>query len=453
VKPTPAPRSLLALVAVLMIVLVPAPHGAPVDQPTASAPTATTPAGAGRAEASTAAPPGPAQAQRAELVQELLTAWAAAERTNDTAALAGLMDSAADPAFRSAEATRAANLTGVPLREWDYQLVAEPAPVVPPVLVQRLGAQEVWAPPVVLRYAVSGVDALATSRTVGLVVARRGGQWRLVTDTALTDYGRRTWRGPWDFGPVLVRSSDQGVVFGHPGAEPELDAVAEALRTAVPAVTDFWGTGWPRQALVVLTSSRAELVSLVGEDFAGAGVAAVTTADAVNRAAGTAAGVRVVADSAAVRALNRPSLSVVLRHELTHVATRTITADQAPLWMLEGFADYAGYRGSGTAIASGAPEVAQLVRTVGAPTALPVDADFAPTGPTTRAALAYQLSWTFAEFLAQTRGEAALIQAYRSVAALAAPTSAQVDAALSAAGAPTDVLVAQWGQWLAAQLG
>ncbi len=436
-----------------MIVLVPAPHGAPVDQPTASAPTATTPAGAGRAEASTAAPPGPAQAQRAELVQELLTAWAAAERTNDTAALAGLMDSAADPAFRSAEAARAANLTGVPLREWDYQLVAEPAPVVPPVLVQRLGAQEVWAPPVVLRYAVSSVDAFATSRTVGLVVARRGGQWRLVTDTALTDYGRRTWRGPWDFGPVLVRSSDQGVVFGHPGAEPELDAVAEALRTAVPAVTDFWGTGWPRQALVVLTSSRAELVSLVGEDFAGAGVAAVSTADAVNRAAGTAAGVRVVADSAAVRALNRPSLSVVLRHELTHVATRTITADQAPLWMLEGFADYAGYRGSGTVIASGAPEVAQLVRTVGAPTALPVDADFAPTGPTTRAALAYQLSWTFAEFLAQTRGEAALIQAYRSVAALAAPTSAQVDAALSAAGAPTDVLVAQWGQWLAAQLG
>jgi len=395
-----------------------------------------------------------ATAQRVVAVEQLLRVWAQAVRGDDTAVLDSLMDPSADPAFVTAEASRAANLAGVPLSDWGYELGSDPAAVVPPTLTESLHADEVWAPPVVLRYAVAGADDTPTRKPVGLVLARRGDQWRLVSDAALTNYGRTTWRGPWDFGPVVARSTPQGVVLGHPGREQELDSVAQQLVTAVPAVTQFWGQAWPQRALVLLADSRPELESLVGKDFAGVGVAAVTTADAVNRAAGTATGVRVVFNPTVMDQLTAVTLRIVLRHELTHAAARSVTLDQAPLWMLEGFADYSGYRGSDISVTQGAPAVAALVRSAGPPDSLPTDADFSPTGPPNRAELAYQLSWTFAVFLAQNRGEDVLTKVYRAVAALPSPTTAQLDAAVGPVlGAPLDTLVGEWGQWLKQQVG
>lgn len=386
-------------------------------------------------------------AERAAAVQQLLDTWGSAVRTGDTVMLAGLLDPAADAGFGATEATRAANLAGVPLADWGYEIDEDAPAVVPPELVARLGADEVWAPPVVLRYAVAGADATATRKPVGLVVARRGDTWRLVGDDDLTAYGRTTWRGPWDFGPALVRSTTRGVVLGHPGQEADLDRLAAELVTAVPAVTDFWGPDWSQQALVVLAGSRPELEALVGTAFSGVGVAAVTTADAVDRIAGTATGVRVVVNPATLDRLTASTLRIVLRHELTHVAARAVTADAAPLWMLEGFADYSGYRCSGASTDQGAPAVAALVQADGAPDDLPTDADFSPTGDSTRAELAYQLSWTFTSFLADTRGEDVLRAAYRAVAAQPSPT--QLDAELTASvGATRAQLVAEWGRWL-----
>ena len=393
-------------------------------------------------------------AHRVAAVQQLLDSWATAVRTDDTATLAGLLDPSADEGFGAAETVRAAHLVGVPLADWGYEMSTDAAPVVPPALVQRLAADEVWAPPVVLRYAVSGADDTATRKPVGLVVARRGDTWRLVGDSDLTSYGRTTWRGPWDFGPVLARSSPQGVVLAHPGHEADLDRVAAELVTAVPAVTRFWGLDWPQKALVVLAGSQPELEALVGTAFSGVGVAAVTTADAVDRTKGTATGVRVVVNPTTLDQLTPATLRIVLRHELTHVAARTATADQAPLWMLEGFADYSGYRGSGAGTSQGAPAVAALVRANGAPDRLPSDANFFPAGDPSRAELAYQLSWTFTSFLADTRGEDALRAAYRVVAGQASPTPAQLDVELTASlGATEDQLVAEWGRWLVARVG
>jgi hypothetical protein len=394
-----------------------------------------------------------ADLQRTADVQRLLGVWASAVRTDDTTALATVLDPAADVGFGAAETARAANLAGVPLSDWGYEITADPAAVVPPDVVQRLGADEVWAPPVVLRYAVAGADATSTRKPVGLVVARRGDTWRLVGDADLAGYGRTTWRGPWDFGPVLVRSSAQGVVLGHPGQEADLDRLAAELATAVPAVTSLWGPDWSQKVLVVLAGTQPELEALVGSAFSGVGVAAVTTADAVDRAARTATGVRVVVNPATLDQLTAATLRIVLRHELTHVAARPVTADQAPLWMLEGFADYSGYRGSGTSTDRGAPAVAALVGANGPPDSLPTDADFAPSGETSRAELAYQLAWTFTSFLADTRGEDALLAAYRAVAAQPSPTPAQLDAELTTSlGATQAQLVTEWGRWLVARV-
>jgi len=386
-------------------------------------------------------------------VQKLLDRWAAAVHSRDNTALGALFDLRADPGFLDRERARAVNLTQVPLADWGYQISADPTPTVPPAVLTRVDADEVWAPPVDLHYAIAGADPAPTTRPVGLVVARRGTVWRLVSDTAENDYGRTTWCGPWDFGPVIARSVERGVVLGHPDHVVDVDALAAELTPAANAVTDFWGPNWQQRAAVLLPDSQGELKALVGADFAGGEIAAVAIADDIDRVQHVARGQRVVFNPATIGQLTALSRRVVLRHELTHVAARAVTAPQAPIWLAEGFADYAGYRGSGVSLADGAPAVAALVRTAGPPDALPTDAQFAASASPAHVELAYQLAWTFAVFLATVKGEPTLRGVYVAVAALPAPSSADIDAALQpVVGADLATLVHEWGRWLQATL-
>lgn len=406
------------------------------------------------ADAQAAVAPTLDEGARRTAVRPLLDRWAAAVRGADLATLSELFDPRADAGFVASEQSRAQNLREVPLSYWRYEISSEPPPTIPPGLVTRLQADEVWAPSVTLRYALAGVDATPTTRPVGLVLARRGSTWRLVSDTAVSDYGRTTWRGPWDFGPVVARTVPQGVVLGHPDRLGDVTALADDLGPAVDAVTQFWGPNWQQKAAVLVPSTQAELKSLVGTDFSGGGIAAVSIADEVDKTKGTALGQRVVFNPSTIGKLTALSRRVVLRHELTHVVTRAITAPQAPVWLTEGFADYSGYRNSGVSLADGAPAVAALVRTAGPPDRLPTDVQFSAGSTPAHVELAYQLSWTFSVFLASTRDEATLRSVYRVVAALPAPSATDIDAALlPVVGTSLATLVGEWGRWLQDVLG
>src|SRR5262249_39729985 len=162
--------------------------------------------------------------------------------------------------------------------------------------------------------------------------------------------GRRTWRGPWDFAPCQVIPTAQGIVLYHPGSEAMADRLRTELDPAVSAVTALWGPGWAQRVALVLPDSPEEMRSLGGPNFA---VVAVAVADRVDTERHTVAGQRVVLSPNGSRALSIPSLRIVLRHEITHVAARADTVDGSPMWLLEGFADYVGYRDSGIALAPG----------------------------------------------------------------------------------------------------
>lgn len=386
-------------------------------------------------------------------VQVLLDRWAAALRAGDVATLADLFDPGADVGFLDREERRAANLADVPLSDWGYGIGNGPPLTVPPAVVTRTGADELWAPPIELHYALAGADPAPTTRPVGLVLARRGAVWRLVSDTAVTDYGRTTWRGPWDFGPVIARSVDRGVVLGHPAHADAVESLAADLDAAVNAVTDFWGPDWSQRGAVFVPDTQAELTALVGADFAGGEIAAVATADEIDRGKQVARGQRVVFNPATINQLTALSRRVVLRHELTHVAARVRTAPQVPMWLAEGFADYSGYRDSGVSLANGAPAVAALVRTAGPPDSLPTDIQFAAGTSRARVELAYQLAWTFSVFLATVKGEPVLRAFYLAVAALPGPSVTDIDAVLQEMmGTNLATLVREWGQWLSGTL-
>ncbi|MBB5068158.1 hypothetical protein BJ969_001246 [Saccharopolyspora gloriosae] len=359
--------------------------------------------------------------------ESVLRERARAILTRDEAAFAASLDPAAPPDFQRRQRELFHNLAEVPLAEWDYDV--RPAS----------GASASSAnPDVVLRYALAGVDAVPTERPAGFTFTRRDGRWLLSDDERARG---QAWRGPWDFGPCRVRATPHGMIIGHDGSEELADRLAGELDSAVAAVTDVWGPDWRRQVGVLLPRSQEELRELVGAEFAVDGIAAVAVADEVNIADRRVEGPRVVFNTATADRLSDTSLRVVLRHEMTHVAARADTADGAPMWLLEGFADYVGYRDSGLPPERIAPDLARQVRSGAAPDGPPGDRDFHTSGAGLDAA--YQQSWSLVEHLVRRVGEPKTVELYRRIASVGAPS--EVDPALrELAGLSAAELVESW---------
>lgn len=401
--------------------------------------------------------PGSVATQR-DAVQALLDTWAVAVRTGDADTMGDLVDEQARPGFLGAELSRSAALSQVPLADWGYELSAEPATSAPPDVASRLGAAQAQTHTAYLRYAIGGIDTEPTRKPVAVVVVRRADGWHLVDDEP--GGGRETWRGPWDFGPLVVetvepvdsggpRPGGTSLVIGHPEQEPLIDAITGEMRSAVAAVDQVWGQEWARSSLVLVTASHDEFTHQVGDRYNGDGVAAVAVSDAVDPGAGRATGQRIVFSPASGDRLTEDGLRAVLRHELTHIAARADTVDGSPLWMLEGYADYIGYRGADEDFRRTAPTLTDTVTRSGTPSTLPDDAEFAGE----RSVLAYEKAWSIAAYTADNYGSERLTELYRRLAH--GPVDGPgLDAALTdVLGADTDAFVATWGQWIDRRLG
>lgn len=205
----------------------------------------------------------------------------------------------------------------------------------------------------------------------------------------------------------------------------EFDAAADA-------VSDFWGSDWPAEVVVVTTATDAQFASQAGGPAAQwTGIAAVAVADRWNLDRKTAAGQKIVF-AAGATAMSDRSLRIVLRHEMFHYAARAVTAPRAPQWLTEGVADYVARP------AAPAPRWAADTAT------LPSDADFA--GPDR--SLAYDRAWWFARFVADRYGPESLRQLYRFGCGATHPST---DVAVAAVlGTTLPALLDQWRQWLAA---
>jgi hypothetical protein len=383
-------------------------------------------------------------ATRADAVTALLHHRAQAVLTHDEQSFLATIDPKADEAFVAAQHRLFTNLAAVPLDAWSYRLHADDTLDVSSI---KDSADELWAPAVDLRYALRGADLIPTDRPMGYLFARHGDSWYLRSDSALDSLGRRTWRGPWDFAPCLVSTTEYGIVLSHPGSEPMVDRLVRELDSSVQAVSAVWPTSWSRRVALMLPDSPGEMRALVGPDFPVESVVAVAVADRVDNKTRTVAGQRVVLSPSGVRALSVASLRIVLRHEITHLAARADTVDGSPTWLLEGFADYVGYRDSGVTLAEGAPDLAKRVRQDGPPGALPEDRAFRSSGADLD--LAYQQSWSLARYIADRWGEQVLINVYRTLAGAGPVSATETDAMLrDVLGVDRAALVAGWQSYL-----
>ncbi|MGV9826186.1 MULTISPECIES: hypothetical protein [unclassified Gordonia (in: high G+C Gram-positive bacteria)] len=424
--------------------------------------------------------------QRAEGVQRLLDDLTRDIRSGDQAALRALFDAGADRAFvarftvaadnLSADASRGGSTSSsssassadarggaLKLRDFAYRLApTEEAEIqVPPEVAGRLdaaGSTDTWVAPVELHYALGGaalpgVDEPDVVVDTQLIVARydsgEGDTWRLVGDQRLLSEpvpDPQLWELPGLAATDVLTGGGVSVVASYPGTAQTVTRVRGLLPGAVSAVTAFWGTEWPRRAVVVATAEPAEFGVAGSSTTDTQAAAAATTFGTVDR--GVASGQRIVLTPSA-RDLASPVLGVVVRHELTHVATRTVTAADAPMWMTEGLAEYVGRKGTYVRLEDAAPDLAAAVRAGGPPRQLPTNEQFAVSGP--ESALAYQSAWSLAAFVADRYGEVRLKALYRGVAA--SGVVARQDVAISTAlGVTRAQLVASWQRWLTEQV-
>ncbi|MEU4512590.1 hypothetical protein AB0G05_24130 [Nonomuraea wenchangensis] len=237
-------------------------------------------------------------------------------------------------------------------------------------------------------------------------------------------------RGLWPGESVTVRGT-RSVIIGQ-AAPPSSVSLAELARLADTAALRVGAVlGEPVRPLVLVPASAAEAARLAGTG-------------PIDGLAALADGDRVLVVPEVFARLNPTGRSVVLAHELTHVAAGT---DRLPVWLYEGFADYVGYRDSGLPVRTAAAELADEVRAGRLPAELPGPAAFAADGSDpARLARAYQEAWLACRFLADRFGEGTLVRLYRE---------ARVDGAgraLAGLGLSTATLTARWRAYVREQL-
>ena len=220
-----------------------------------------------------------------------------------------------------------------------------------------------------------------------------------------------------------------------PAIDRLMSRIASDIGGAVDKVQAFWGVDWSRDISVVVAGSDEEFHAAAGGGPVSqwVDIAAVTVADRVDPAQRLAVGQRIVFAPGAA-SMSESSLRIVLTHELFHYAARADTALDAPRWMTEGVADFVAR-----------PQTAVPADALPVPLSLPSDADLDTPGP--QRSLAYDRTWWFTRFVADTYGAAKLRELY-----LATCGAKHVDVPTALHDVLADdaaIVLVRWHQWAA----
>jgi len=330
---------------------------------------------------------------RAADAQRVLDAQAAAVRARERGAFTATIAVAA-AAFRDRQEREFTNLTRLPLADWRYRVTR----------VEASGPSTVTVA-ATLTYRLRGFDAAAVTRARHVTLTRQGARWAVSGSTGdpdiWTDGTLRAVRGR----AVLVLGSDVPRTRLR-----DLAGRADAAITHVGAVRHAWS----RRAVLLVPASESRAAGLAGahattEVTSLAALATVATGPG-GRTPPPGTGDRVIVAPDGFAKLSALGRDVVLTHELTHVATRPVTTGRTPLWLVEGYADYVGYRGRGVPVRVAAQELAADVRRTGLPDALPPDGSF--DGTARALPQAYEQAWLACRMIAARYGENRLARLY-----------------------------------------
>lgn len=321
---------------------------------------------------------------------ETLTALQDAIRAGDASAAADLGADARSRDLLTAVVTNAGalGLTDVTLR-----YVTETG---------RTTGADGWDGQVAVTWRVDGHDAASARTELPVSFAGHGASIAAIGGTGA--------RLPlWLSGPLTVeRAGDVLVaVAGDPTRAPAYLAAARHAVTQVRAVV-------PGPAgLVVEVPADPEGLQRTLDTAPGqySAIAAVTAPVDGSQAAGSP--VHVFLNRSVYDDLDPVAAQVVMTHEAVHALTDAVGARQAPLWLVEGFADYVALRDVDLPLTKTAGQVAAEVRKDGAPRTLPLDSEFDPAA--SHLGGVYEAAWLVCVTLADHAGERALVDLYEQV--------------------------------------
>ncbi|MBT2386872.1 hypothetical protein J7E86_25545 [Streptomyces sp. ISL-11] len=384
-------------------------------------------------------------------VRALLDRWATALRERDERAFLAAVDPAAE-GYRAEQRKVFTNLAAVPLASWTYRLVRTGGFAPAQGDGRRIAAEAE------LRYRLAGYDTAPVTTTARLTLVERDKRWYVAAEDT-----RSAHRHLWEQGAVTAVRGERSLVLGVGQDRQRLTDLARAADRAVPAVSAAWrqeGTGqgagrgasaWPGRVVVEMPASVEEMAALLDSPVSNyRGIAAVTTGEVGGT--GKAPADRVIVNPQAYGALGTFGRQVVLTHETAHVATRALTSAATPLWLSEGFADWAAYRGTDRTARQAAPELVRAVAAGRSPRELPTDEDFGFAGEAGRLARAYEEGWLACRMIADRWGEEKLVAFYRAVGDHDRRPGAVASALRSVLGVSQAGFTEQWRAYTASEL-
>jgi hypothetical protein len=315
-------------------------------------------------------------------------------------------------AFRRSQSQLFSNLASLHFASWAYGMSRAARQAPSDAASYR---DPVWAPTdFTLNYRLAHFDTRPTNLRQYPTFVERHGRWYLASVSDYASGGLVSATDLWDYGPVSVVRRSDVLVLGSPAQRATMLGVASDVQTAIPQVTSVWGTGWSRRAVVLLPRTTHDM-GLIDEDREDLrNIAALTSAE-IDDTAGHPAP---VGDRVTINPSNWPKLSalgqqVVLRHELTHVASEAATGAQTPTWLIEGLAEYVGFKFADVPVADAAVELKNAIASGDLPAALPSDRGF--RGSDKALAVHYEQAWFVCRAIAHRFGETKLVRFYRAV--------------------------------------
>ena len=356
----------------------------------------------------------------------------------------------ASATFRASQTAQIAALQALPLASWNYSVSS----TVTDQSILQAAATRLDAPTLIvhltLSYALAGVDAEPVAHDLWWTFVQRHGHVYAAGANDMSGQGGTSWQGPWDFGPIVVQRGISSLVIGHPADAGQLASLSAAVDAAVPQVSAVWGTDWARTVAVIVPASITEYDALSGANAQGS-LSDVSAQTVLESTSDSKSGARIIMNPAVLATLTPVGRQIVVRHELTHVATAAVTTIGTPTWLVEGFADYVGNLDSGQSVRTAAAELRAEVSHGQLPDSLPSDQDFAAT---TGLAAVYEESWLACRLIAARAGQVGLVRFYTNVAESAQTISDAVSAAVAVAlHESVTTFVQQWRAYLRMQLG
>lgn len=390
------------------------------------------------------APEGRGTQSRRAAVRDLLARRAKAVRAGNRRAFLDTVVTG-NPRFRARQRQLFDNLTRLPLSAWSYEISPEPAKSPPR---QERTSANVWTPRLVLKYRFAGFDRKAVTATRYLTMAYGPRGWRVA------DLAKGSARRIWDLGKVTVLRQGPALVVGVGAPRRQLRQVARHVDRAVPVVSRIWGRDWSQRAVVLVPGTQQQADALSPDRQSLDQITAVATvASGPGGVPPPGSGDRVIINPPNFVELSSLGRGVVLRHELTHVATRAATDEAVPMWLVEGFADYIGYQGVDLAPSEIAREMDASLRNGNMPRQLPLRKDFA--GSAKHLTRAYEAAWLACELIAKRYGEGDLVRLYRRLGSApdARPQRARRKGMRSVLGTTSGKFVATWRTYVRSTLG